>query len=106
MADTEFPHVAFCSVEKQAGEPGSITDQIGVSLRFPLFGGSIDTPEQKAVIFREEARIGRRPGDLWPDTDHKTTEHYVAFLKRVPDGSGLQGVLRVLAEERGRATFG
>lgn len=61
--------------------------------------GGMDTPEQKAALFREEERIGRRRGDWWPETPHGTTEEYIAFLRRVPTGAGLVGLMRQLISE-------
>jgi hypothetical protein len=51
-----------------------------------------------AAIFDEERRIGRRPGEMWPDSTEKLdTDQYIALLKTVPAGTGLTGYLATLA---------
>ena len=55
--------------------------------------------EQQAEIEREYKRIGIRPGERLPmPRGLKGESDYLIFLRRVPDGSGMQGFTATMAQ--------
>lgn len=61
------------------------------------------TPEQRAALERECARIGFRKDQLLPAPQRDLTpEEALTLFRSVPDGSGLQGYLAALARFFGK----
>jgi hypothetical protein len=56
--------------------------------------------DDRQAFAREYARIGYREGERWPAPPRPlTTAEQLALLRRVPDGSGLEGYQAVLAAD-------
>jgi hypothetical protein len=59
------------------------------------------TEEQRAESTRQYARIGYKPGELWPaPPEHLSADDILELMRRVPDGAGLAGWRDVLARGR------
>jgi hypothetical protein len=56
------------------------------------------TEEQRAESARQYARIGYKPGELWPAPPAElSADQILDLMRRVPDGGGLAGWREVLA---------
>jgi hypothetical protein len=58
--------------------------------------------EQRSALEREYKRIGYRLGERWPAPPHDTRpDEFLALLRSVKTGSGLQGYVQALRERSG-----
>jgi hypothetical protein len=58
------------------------------------------TQQQRNELAREYARIGYKPGELWPaPPDHLTSDQLLALFRSIPDGAGREGYMAALAAQ-------